>query len=128
MDKEKSSEAIQAFRRYSQAFQSLDTRAVAQCFDEPAFAITPNGIEALPTRAAVEQAYARVFATLPERDYARTELSSLSERRLGDDLSIVSGSGVWKNASGGELMRFGMTYTLRRTGQTWRILVAIVHA
>jgi ketosteroid isomerase-like protein len=120
--------AIEEFQQYTQAFGALDAGAVAQHFHEPALLITPQGTVALPTRATVEQTYAGLMADLPARGYARTEFSPLSERRLSDDLAIVSGGGVWKNASDEALMRFGMTYTLRRTGQTWRIVVAAVHA
>jgi ketosteroid isomerase-like protein len=120
-------EVLEAFRLYTQAFQALDARAVAQQFHEPAFFITPKDVRALPTRAAVEQTYVQVMADMPP-DYARTEFGPLSVTRLGDDLAMVSGSGSWKNAANADLMPFGMTYTLRRTGQTWRIAVAAIHA
>ena len=64
------------------------------------------------------------MAELPAQGYARTEFSPLVERCLGDDLAVVSGVGVWKKASGEDLLRFGMTYTLRRAADTWRIVVA----
>ena len=127
MQYDETSGALEAFRRYTQAFQALDARAVAQHFHEPAFFITPKEVLALPTVEAVEQTYARVMADMPP-DYARTEFSPLSEHRLSDDLAMVSGGGVWKNTADEDLMAFGMTYTLRRSGQTWRIVVAAVHA
>src|SRR5262245_8503311 len=120
-------EALRSFQLYTQAFQALDARAVAQFFHEPAFFITPGDVHALPTTAAVEQMYARVMADLPP-DYARTEFGPISVHRLADDLAMVSGAGVWKNAANDDLMPFGMTYTLRRTGNTWRIVVAAIHA
>ena len=119
--------ALEAFRRYTQAFQALDARAAAQHFHEPAFFITPKEVVALPTVEAVEQMYVRVMADMPA-DYVRTEFSPLSEHRLSDDLAMVSGGGAWKNAANENLMPFGMTYTLRRSGQTWRIVVAAIHA
>ena len=127
MPHDDTSGALEAFGRYTQAFQALDARAVAQHFHEPAFFITPRDVLALPTVEAVEQTYARVMADMPP-DYARTEFSPLSEHRLSDDLAMVSGDGVWKNAANEDLMPFGMTYTLRRSGQTWRIVVAAIHA
>ena len=118
---------LEAFERYTQAFQALDARAVARHFHEPAFFITPKDVVSLPTAEAVEQTYTRVMADMPP-DYVRTEFSPLSEHRLSDDLAMVSGSGVWKNAANEDLMPFGMTYTLRRSGQSWRIVVAAIHA
>ena len=61
------------------------------------------------------------MADMPS-DYVRTEFSPLSVHRLSDDLTMVSGSGAWKNAANDDLMPFGMTYTLRRIEQTWRIV------
>lgn len=118
---------LDAFRQYTQAFQALDARAVAQHFHEPAFFITPKEVVSLPTIETVENTYARVMADMPP-DYVRTEFSPLSVHRLSDDLTMVSGSGAWKNAANADLMPFGMTYTLRRLGQTWRIVIATIHA
>ena len=127
MQHKEDSEVLEAFRHYTQAFQALDARAVAEHFHEPAFFITPREVVSLPTIETVEHAYARVMADMPP-DYVRTEFSPLSVHRLSDDLTMVSGSGAWKNAANEDLMPFGMTYTLRRIGQTWRIVVAAIHA
>jgi ketosteroid isomerase-like protein len=124
---EQSSGALAAFKLYTQAFGALDARAVARHFHEPALLITPKDVIPLPTAATVEQTYARIMGEMP-RDYTRTEFRGLSERRLGDDLALVTGSGSWKNASNDDIMPFGMTYTLRRTANTWRIVVAAIHA
>lgn len=124
---EQSSGALTAFKLYTQAFGALDARAVAQYFYEPALLITPKDVIALPDAAAVERTYARIMSEMP-RDYTRTEFRGLSERRLGDDLSVVTGNGSWKNAANDDIMPFGMTYTLRRTGDAWRIVTAAVHA
>jgi ketosteroid isomerase-like protein len=124
---EQSSGALAAFKLYTQAFGALDTRAVAGHFHEPALLIAPNEVIPLPNAAAVEQTYARIMGEMPP-DYTRTEFRGLSERRLGDDLALVTGNGSWKNASNDDIMPFGMTYTLRRTADTWRIVVATIHA
>ena len=119
--------AVEAFREYTRAFQALDSRAIAGYFHEPAVLITPKEVLALPTAAAAEQAFARILAELPP-DYVRTDFSPVVAHRLGDDLAMLSGSGSWKNAADEDIMPFGMTYTLRRTGGAWRIVVAATHA
>jgi ketosteroid isomerase-like protein len=127
MEQQEDRDVVAAFHVYTRAFQSLDARTVAQHFHEPALFITPTDVRALPTKSAVEQTYAGVMADMPA-DYARTEFGPLSVHRLGEDLAMISGAGVWKNAANKDLMPFGMTYTLRRTGQEWRIVVAAIHA
>ena len=69
MEREKTGEAVEAFRRYTQAFQTLDPKAVVPHFHEPALLIAPQGTFALPTGAAVEQAYRGVMAELPAMGY-----------------------------------------------------------
>lgn len=118
--------ALSAFKLYTQAFGALDAGAVARFFHEPALLITPKDVIALPTAAAVEQTYARIMGDMPP-DYVRTEFRGLSERLVGDDLAIVTGNGSWKNASNDDIMPFGMTYTLKRTADTWRIVAAVIH-
>jgi ketosteroid isomerase-like protein len=123
----KRSPVLDAFQSYTRAFQSLDPKAAAAAFHEPAVMITPRGVEVLPDRAAVERAYKRVMAELPAMQYAGTKFEHIGERRLGDDLAQVTGSGTWMNAAGKEFMPFGMTYTFRKNGQSWRIVVAAIH-
>ena len=127
MKEQGSGGALDCFRRYAQAFQSLDPKAVAQFFYEPSLLITPHGVTALATSAEVERAYARIMADLPAQGYARTEFAKLDERQLSRDLAVVTGGGAWKKVTGEDFAHFGMTYTLRRAGDAWRIIVAIIH-
>lgn len=122
-----SNEALAAFKLYTQAFGALDAKAVARYFHEPALLITPKDVMALPTTAAVEQTYAGIMRDMP-RDYVRTEFRNLTERRLGDDVALVTGDGSWKNAANDDIMPFGMTYTLKRIGGSWLIVAAVIHA
>lgn len=124
---EANGEVVDAFRQYADAFRALDAKAVARHFHAPAMLITPDAAVPLPDAAAVERTYAGIIEDLPE-EYADTEFFSLEERRLGDNLALVTGAGTWKNASGEGFMSFGMTYTLRRSGEQWRIIVAAIHA
>ena len=127
MDTPRATPVIEAFSRYAQAFRSLDPRAMPAHFHEPALMITPDGVHALPDPVAVERLYARIMAELPAMGYARTAFSPLEERRLGKELSVLTGSGSWVDSAGKKLNSFGLTYTLRRTDQGWRIVTAIIH-
>jgi ketosteroid isomerase-like protein len=127
MDKGEAREALDSFRRYAEAFQSLDAKAVARHFHEPSLLITPQGIAAMRTIADVEQAYERVMTDLPAQGYAGTRFTSLDARQLGDELAVVTGAGVWKKATGEEFAPFGISYTLRRANGAWRIVVATIY-
>ncbi|HSC82226.1 MAG TPA: nuclear transport factor 2 family protein [Pseudomonas sp.] len=119
--------ALKAFLSYTRAFQKLDPRAVAPYFHEPAFHVTADGARMLPDAPAVEQMYQQVMADLPARGYVRTDFSGLEAHCLSDNLAQVSGTGEWKTGANETLMRFGMTYTLRRSAGSWRIVVGLIH-
>lgn len=119
--------ALEAFRAYTRAFSALDARSAASHFAEPAILVTPRGVNALPDRAAVERAYAAIMAELPAQGYERTDFTDLRERRLTENLVEVSGKGSWIRKDGSPFMPFGLTYTLRRADDVWRIVVALVH-
>ena len=81
MERDESRGALDSFRSYAQAFQSLDANAAARHFHEPALLITPFEVAAPPTIAEVEQMYARIMADLPAQGYAWRGLLEVSKRR-----------------------------------------------
>jgi len=120
-------EAVEAFRQYAAVFEKLDPSAVVPYFHQPAMLISPQGKVSLPTATDVEQFLGRVMADLRAQAYAKSEFSGLTEHRLSPDLAIVSGVGIWRKATGEELRRFGLTYTLCRTPPSWQIVLAVIH-
>ena len=120
-------EAIEAFKRYVEAFEGLSPRAVVPFYNEPALLVSPQGIVALPTSADVEKLFDGLMSDLRGQDYAKSEFPRLAELPLNDDLAIVTGVGVWRKKTGEELRRFGATYTFCRTPQSWKIVVAVIH-
>ncbi len=127
MSNDKHGEAIAAFMRYVEVFERLDPQAIAVYYNEPALLISPQGVVSLLTRAHVEQFFAPLMADLKVQGYVRSEFPRLAEHYLSSELALVSGVGVWKKATGEQLRRFGLTYTLRQTPESWRIVVAAIH-
>jgi hypothetical protein len=127
MDPNDASEALETFKRYTQAFQSLNASAPAEYFHQPALMANPNGVFALPNAAAVERVYQSVMTQLPALRYAKTVFPDLSAQRLSRDLAVVSGASIWQTAAGEEIQRFRMNYTFRRTGGAWKILSALIY-
>ena len=113
--------------QYVQAFERLNPRGVVSFYHEPALLISPQGIVSLPTGKHVEEFFGSLMANLKAQGYARSEFPRLTEHHLSKDLALVSGIGVWKKATGEQLRRFGLTYTLRRSPQSWQIVVATIH-
>lgn len=121
-------EALEAFHDYAADFGRLDARAVATHFHQPAMLVGPPGVSIFASHADVEAFYGKVMGDLRTRGYVRTDFGELREQRLDDGLAVVSGPGVWRAADGRALGdRFAMSYTFRRTGEGWRVLVAVIH-
>ncbi len=119
--------ALDAFKRYTASFRTLNAAAVVPHYQPPALLISPRGVVALASGAEIERFYRQVMAELPGMGYATTDFARLEERQLAPDLALVTGAGTWKTAAGKELSRFGMSYLLRRVGEDWKITVAAVH-
>ena len=119
--------ALQAFDGYTQAFQRLDPSAMPVYFETPALMISPRGSIALSDAAAVERMYADVMADAKAKAYERSELYDLMERRLSTDWALITGDCAWIDNSGRVLQRIGLSYTLRRSQGTWRLVVTLIH-
>jgi hypothetical protein len=119
--------ALEAFRSYAKAFQQLDPGAIPAHFETPALASTPRGLLALSDAAAVERTYAGVMGDAKAKAYARSEFYDLTEQRLAAELSLVTGGCVWIDKSGQVIQRFGISYVLHRSQDTWRVVVALIH-
>ena len=127
MEASSATEIVDAFKQYLRAFASQDPKAILAHYHEPCLVASDRGVVALPTSAEIEQFFARRMAESRAEGYASTEVVRLEGRRLGEALAIVSGVLAWKKASGEELRRFGLTYTLYRTGPAWKIAAAVIH-
>ena len=120
-------EAVEAFRQYAAVFERLDPSAVVPYFNQPAMLISPQGMVSLATATDVEQFFGRLMTDLRAQAYAKSEFPRLTDHFLSPDLAIVSGIGVWRKTTGEELRRFGLTYTLCRKPQSWKIVLAVIH-
>lgn len=121
-------EAItRTFTKYAQAFQTLDPKAVLPYCHVPCMLIAPQGALVMATPAEVEALFAQMARGLKARGYARSELTDLRVRQVSETIAFVSVGRVRYKTDGQELERLGETYTFRKTGDEWRIVVATVH-
>jgi hypothetical protein len=121
-------EAItQTFATYVQTFQTLDPHMTLPYFHIPCMFIPPQGVRVLATAADVEALLIQVMKGLKTRGYARSELTGLHAHQMSENTALVSVSRARYKSDGQELERLGETYTLRRTDNGWKIVVAMIH-
>ena len=74
--------AAQVLADYYRAFSSLDVQAVGPYFHEPSQLVSPAGVVAMPTRAAVAAAFQPSMDALRAGGFAKSELINLHVKRL----------------------------------------------
>ncbi|HVQ13579.1 MAG TPA: DUF4440 domain-containing protein [Vicinamibacterales bacterium] len=117
----------QAFERYVDTFQSLDPKATLRHLQVPALVLDARGPLVLSNEAEAEAFLTNVMRDLEARGYARSEIVESHLHVLSEALAVVSVSRIRYADTGRELERLGETYTLRKTGDDWKIVVAVVH-
>jgi ketosteroid isomerase-like protein len=117
----------ETFTSYVEAFQTLNPHAVLPYCHVPCLLISPQGVRLMKTPLEVEALFARMLEGLQSRRYARSEITGLHVTQMSEHIAFVSVSRVRYTIDGQELERLGETYTLRKTDDGWKIVVATVH-
>ena len=116
-----------AFKRYVDTFQSLDPKATLRYLHVPSLVLDARGPHVLASAVEAEAFLTNVMRDLEARGFARSEIVESHLHVLSEALAVVSVSRIRYADTGRELGRLGETYTLRRTGDDWKIVVAVVH-
>src|SRR5262245_62823300 len=119
--------AAQVLADYYRAFSSLDVQAVWPYFHEPSQLVSPAGVVATPTRAAVGAAFQPVMDAPRARGFAKSELVDLRLKPLSAITMIAGGVAVRTKTDGQELERAGVVYVLQKTNGEWQIATIVIH-
>jgi ketosteroid isomerase-like protein len=117
----------QVLSDYYAAFSTLDIQAVLPYFHQPALLIGPQGIIALPTPTALVPVFGPVMEGLRRQNYQRSEFDLQLLKLLDGKSALATGVAVRYTRVGKELSRAGLTYLLRKTGETWKFAVMVLH-
>ena len=113
---------------YYSAFSTLDVQAILPYYHEPCLLVSPQGVVAAPTHAAMEAAFAPMREGLRARGYGRSELGMLHVKQLSATAALASGVAVRYRADGQELERVGVSYLLHKADDDrWTIAVTVSH-
>jgi ketosteroid isomerase-like protein len=127
MPADETAAAAQVLADYYRAFSSLDAQAVWPYFHEPLQLVSPAGVVATPTRAAVAAAFQPIMDALRSRGFAKSELINLQLKRLSATTVIAGGVAVRTKTDGHELERAGVVYLLQKTNGEWQIATIVIH-
>lgn len=117
------------FIEYLKAFNQLDPSLIPPFFYLPSLLITPTIVaRPMTTPAEVKAIFTPFMADLKRKGFSKSELKSLTEKRLSENITMFIGSAIrYKGET--ELEKLGFTYTLRldETDKTWKIIMGIIH-
>ena len=71
--------------------------------------------------------FTKIVLDLKKQNYGRSETSPLQVKFLADNLASVSAVVTRYTKDNQALNTFGFTYTLRKVGAQWKIIVGIIH-
>jgi hypothetical protein len=119
--------ALRTLEEYYSAFSTLEVQAVLPYFHEPSLLISPQGIFAAPTCAALATLFTPTMEGLRAREFSRSELSLGYVKSLSASATWVTGIATRYKRNGQELERVGVTYILHKAETGWKIAVVILH-
>lgn len=117
----------ETLRAYVRAFESLDPDAVVPFYRLPCTFVAPHGVSVVSDAEAARALAGALVAHARSQGYRRTEIVGLETRRLAESIASLSGTFVRHRADDAEIGRFGFTYTMWRSGEEWKIVVAMAH-
>jgi ketosteroid isomerase-like protein len=119
--------AAKVLTDYYRAFSTLDAQAALPYFHEPWQVVSPAGVIACPTRAAVAAGFQETMDALRARGFAKSELTNLQLKGLSGTTAIAGGVAVRRKTDGQELERAGVVYLMQKTGAGWQIATLVIH-
>ena len=119
--------ALRTLADYYKAFSTLEVQAVWPYFHEPSLLISPQGVFAAPTFAALATVFRPTMEGLRTREFSRSELSVRNVKSLSASATLVTGVAIRYKRNGQELERAGVTYVLHKAETDWKIAVIILH-
>jgi hypothetical protein len=118
---------LKFFQTYATTFEDLNPLTILRFYHDPAILISSSKVAKITNFFTGLIVFIFVMWDLKRRGYGYSEMPSLSVRRLSDNLAIVNGNVIRYRKDGTELEQFGLTYTLRKVGEHWKIIAGILH-
>ena len=112
---------------YYRAFSTLDVQAILPYYHEPSLLVTPQGVAAMPTHAALVAVIAPGMEHFRGQGYARSELTMLHVKVLSSSTALAAGIAVRYKTDAQELDRAGVTYLLQKVDAGWKIVAVVIH-
>lgn len=121
------SNVIETITEYNKAFAKLKPSILGSFYHYPSILITPETSVSINNWLKLWIVFTKITLDLKKQNYGRSETSPLKVKFLADNLAAVSAVVTRYTNDNQPLNTFGFTYTLRKVGVQWKIIVGIIH-
>jgi hypothetical protein len=118
---------LKTFQEYAKAFETLNPLSVLDFYHFPAMLISPSKTVSIGNWAVGLGVFLLVMLELKARGYERSEMQALNVNQLSDEIAIISGSVTRYKEQNIILEKFGLSYTLQKVDNTWKITIGILY-
>jgi pimeloyl-ACP methyl ester carboxylesterase len=115
------------FGAYAKAFNTLEPTEVEPFFNKPSMLMTSNEYVVMTHSEAVLGVFEKLMNSLKAKNFKESKVLSLQTKQLSDNQGLVVGAAKRFDTEGKEIEHFGFTYTLRKVGSDWKIIVGVLH-
>lgn len=125
--KDQTKAVLARFIAYATAFETLKTENVTPFFHHPAMLMTSQQVALMNNDDEVKGVFQALFADLKRKNFARSEMNSIQVKQVSENQAIVSGTATRYRQDKSVLEEFGLTYTLRKGDDDWKIICGVLH-
>jgi ketosteroid isomerase-like protein len=125
---DETTEILKTFQEYSDTFAQKNVCALLRFYGYPALMVDRDEKPKVLSNSIIAAiGLFLAIQKLKKLNYKCSKLHTLEAKQVHQNLAIVSGTATRHDTEGIEFDKFGFTYTLRKTGEYWKIIAGIIH-
>ena len=115
------------FEQYRDAFNRLDSDAIANLFCVPSGIVSDDGLTAWQSREPIVENMVALCALYRANGYKQADFQPSRFIAQGADFAVADVAWTIEREAGAEPWHFHTTYNLRRTTEGWRIVLCTAY-
>ena len=118
---------LDTFNDYSKKFELLKPRELTPFYHYPSILISDDKAAALKNKLEAWFVLTKVMGDLKRDNYHQSEMRDLKVKLLSKNLATITGAAKRVRKDKTIILDFGLTYTLRKVSNEWKIIAGIIH-
>ena len=120
-------EVLKTFKEYGEKFESLKPGEIIPYYHYPSILISDDKAVALKNQLEAWLVLKKVMGDLKQQGYKYNLMRDLKVTFQSDNLATITGAATRFKQDNSVILDFGLTYTLRKVSDRWKIIAGIIH-